>query len=66
MMADDLRSDMGKGFSRVNDELAAVGAEIKLSADDNRRYFQMLTEQIRDSVKVVAEVTVHNTSRLDS
>lgn len=65
MMADDLRSEMEKGFSRVDNEFAAVRADIKQSADDSRRYFQILTEQIRDSVKLVAEATSHNTSRLD-
>ena len=66
MMADERRSDMEKGFGRVDNEFAAVRAEIKQSADDNRRYFQMLTGQIRDSVTIVAEVTAHNSSRLDN
>lgn len=73
MMADDVRSDMENGFgkihdrfARVDDEFAAVRAEIRKSAEDSRRYFQMLTEQIRDSVRLVAEGTAHNTSRLDS
>jgi chromosome segregation ATPase len=106
-MADDLRSDMEKGFARVDErfarvderfarvderfarvderfdrvderfdrvdeeltamraEFAAVRADIKQSAEDTRRYFQILSEDMRDGVKRVAEVTAHNSSRLD-
>jgi len=67
-----LRAEMKDGFKRVDDEFAAVHAEftavraeIGQSADDTRRYFQMLAEQMRDSVAIVAEGTAHNTSRLD-
>jgi uncharacterized protein (DUF3084 family) len=52
-------------FAAVHAEFTAVRAEIGRSADDTRRYFQMLAEQMRDSVAIVAEGTAHNTSRLD-
>jgi uncharacterized coiled-coil DUF342 family protein len=52
-------------FAAVHAEFIAVRAEIGRSADDTRRYFQMLAEQMRDSVAIVAEGTAHNTSRLD-
>jgi len=54
-----LRDEMNSGFTDVQ-------AEIRQSADDSRRYFQILTEQIRDSVRVVAEVNAHHASRLDN
>jgi uncharacterized protein (DUF3084 family) len=52
-------------FAAVHAEFTAVRAEIGRSADDTRRSFQMLAEQMRDSVAIVAEGTAHNTSRLD-
>jgi uncharacterized coiled-coil DUF342 family protein len=52
-------------FAAVHAEFTAVREEIGRSADDTRRYFQMLAEQMRDSVAIVAEGTAHNTSRLD-
>ena len=54
-----LRDEMNIGFTDVR-------AEIRESADDSRRYFQILTEQIRDSVKLVAEANTHHASRLDN
>ena len=65
-----LRDEMAAQGTTLRDEMksefATVRAEIKQSADDNRRYFQMLTEQMQDSVKLVAEATANNAYRLEN
>jgi hypothetical protein len=41
-------------------------ADMKTESEATRRHFDIMTEKIHDSVKVVAEATVHHTSRLDN
>lgn len=44
---------------------AEMTAEMKAEGEATRRHFDMVTEHMRDVVKLVAEGTVRNTERLD-
>ncbi len=52
-------------FRNVYAELATVRAEIKAEGETTRRHMDMLVEQMRDVVKIVAEGTAANSVRLD-
>ena len=64
-MTDDLRSEMKAGFKRVDDEFVAVRREIKAEAETTRRHFDIVAEQFKESVKVLADGTARNTERLN-
>ncbi len=53
-------------FKKVDDEFAKMRAEIKAEGETSRRHFDIVAENIRDSVKIVAEGNAHNSSRLDN
>jgi len=57
MTIDELRAAM-------QDEFKSVRAEIKTEGETTRRHFDIMVEKVNDSVKLVAEATAHNTSRL--
>jgi archaellum component FlaC len=73
---DDRFATIDDRFKKVDDEFAKVRAEITMSAETiraeikregetTRRHFDIMVEKISDSVKIVAEATAHNSSRLD-
>ena len=75
-MTDDLRDDMKAGFKKVDNEFVAVRAEmtagfkkvddqIKAEGQTTRRYFDIVAEQFKEYVKVLADGTARNTERLD-
>jgi hypothetical protein len=41
-------------------------AEIKAEGETTRRHFDIMVEKVHDSVRLVAEGTVHNAARLDN
>jgi phage protein U len=57
MTIDDLRAEMQAEFKPVR-------TEIKTEGETTRRHFDIMVEKVNDSVKLVAEATAHNTSRL--
>jgi len=57
MRLDELRAAM-------QDEFKSVRAGIKTEGETTRRHFDIMVEKVNDSVKLVAEATAHNTSRL--
>jgi hypothetical protein len=59
------RSDMTAEFTNVRAELAGLRTELKFEGETTRRHFDVMVEQMRDIVKVVADGTVRNTERLD-
>jgi septal ring factor EnvC (AmiA/AmiB activator) len=52
-------------FQSVDAEFRSVRAEIKAEGEATRRHFDIVAEQMKDIVKVVAEGTARNTGRLD-
>lgn len=58
MTVDELRDEMRTEFKSVR-------AEIKAEAETTRRHFDVMVEEVKDVVKVVADGTVRNTERLD-
>jgi archaellum component FlaC len=52
-------------FNNIDAEFKGVRAEIKAEAEATRRHFDIVAEQMKDIVKVVAEGTARNTERLD-
>ena len=52
-------------FESVDAEFKSVRAEIKAEGEATRRHFDIVAEQMRDSIRVVAEGTARNTERLD-
>ena len=52
-------------FQSVDAEFRSVRAEIKAEGEATRRHFDIVAEQLKDIVKVVAEGTARNTGRLD-
>ena len=65
MTIDELRAEMQTEFTKVRTEFKNVRTEIKTEGETTRRHFDIMVEKVNDSVKLVAEATVHNTSRLD-
>ena len=53
-------------FTKVHAEFATLRLEMKAEGETTRRHFDVMVEKITDSVKIVAEATLHNTSRLDN
>ena len=55
-------------FKNVRTEIAMafknVRAEVRTEGETTRRHFDIMVEKVNDSVKLVAEATAHNTSRL--
>jgi hypothetical protein len=60
-----LRAEVQGGFKRVDDEFVAVRREIKVEAETTRRHFDIVAEQFKEYVKVLADGTARNTERLD-
>ncbi|HEX6464786.1 MAG TPA: hypothetical protein VFZ98_10045 [Vicinamibacterales bacterium] len=58
----DMRFDELQAQMRV--QSASVRRAIAKQSEEDRRYFKMLAEDVRDSVRVVAEGTAHNTTLL--
>jgi chromosome segregation ATPase len=53
-------------FTKVHAEFATLRLQMKAEGETTRRHFDVMVEKITDSVKIVAEATLHNTSRLDN
>ena len=51
-------------FKNVRSEITSLRTEIKSEGETTRRHFDIMVEKVNDSVKIVAEGTAHNTSRL--
>lgn len=60
-----VRAEMQDGFKRVDQEFVAVRAEIKAEAEATRRHFDIVAEDMKDLIKIVAEATAQNPQRLD-
>jgi Skp family chaperone for outer membrane proteins len=71
-----VRNEMKAGFKKVDDEFVAVRtemqdfraelkAEIRSEGETTRRHFDVVAEQFKDYVKVLADGTARNTERLD-
>lgn len=69
MTIDELRGEMQGEFKKacteMQTEFTDVRTEIKTEGETTRRHFNIMVEKVNDSVKLVAEATAHNTSRLD-
>jgi Skp family chaperone for outer membrane proteins len=72
----DVRTEMRAGFKKVDDEFVTVRtemqalrtelkAEMKAEGDTTRRHFDIVAEQFKEYVKVLADGTARNTERLD-
>jgi hypothetical protein len=59
------RTEVQAGFKRLDDEFGAVRTEIKAGAETTRRHFDIVAEQFKEYVKVLADGTARNTERLD-
>jgi hypothetical protein len=78
-MTDDIRSEMKAGFKKVDDQFKKVDdrfkkvddqfadlqAEIRSEGETTRRHFDIVAEQFKEYVKVLADGTARNTERLD-
>ena len=53
-----VRTEMTAGFKKVDDQIKAEG-------ETTRRYFDIVAEQFKEYVKVLADGTARNTERLD-
>ncbi len=53
-----VRAEMTAGFKKVDDQ-------IKVEGETTRRYFDIVAEQFKEYVKVLADGTARNTERLD-
>ena len=64
----DLEKSTDERFGELKAEMraqfASVRRTISKQSKTDRRYFRMLAEDVRDSIRVVAEGTAHNTARL--
>lgn len=60
-----VRAEMAAGFEKVDDRFDKVDARIKAEGETTRRHFDIVAEQFRDYVKVLADGTARNTERLD-
>ena len=72
MTADDLRTEMRKGFKKVDErfngvygEFEKLRAEMKAEGERTCRHFDVMVEKMQESVKLVAEATSHHAVRLD-
>ena len=52
-------------FGAIDGQLGEVRAEIKAEGIETRRHFDVVAEQLRDYVKVLADGIARNTERLD-
>jgi chromosome segregation ATPase len=52
-------------FDSVDAEFKRIRAEIRAEGEATRRHFDMVAEQMNDSIRVVAEGTSRNAERLD-
>ncbi len=68
MMSDDLRAAMRAEFKTFRMEMRAgfknVRTDMKTEGETTRRHFDIMVEKVNESVKLVAEATAHNSSRL--
>ncbi len=71
-----VRTEVQAGFKRVDDQFVAVGtkmealrtelrADMKAEGETTRRHFDIVAEQFKEYVKVLADGTARNTERLD-
>jgi len=71
-----VRTEVRAGFKRVDDQFVAVGtrmealrtelrAEMRAEGETTRRHFDIVAEQFKEYVKVLADGTARNTERLD-
>jgi hypothetical protein len=72
MTTDDLRTEMRKGFKKVDErfngvygEFEKLRAEMKAEGEKTRLHFDVMVEKMQESVKLVAEATAHHAVRLD-
>jgi F0F1-type ATP synthase membrane subunit b/b' len=70
---ENVRTEMKGEFENVRAEITNLRAEFKedlraaieAEGETTRRHFDIMVEKISDSVRIVAEGTAHNTSRID-
>jgi hypothetical protein len=62
---DEQFSRVDDRFTRVEDEFKSVRAEIKAEGEATRRHFDIVAEDMKDLIKIVAEATAQNTQRLN-
>jgi phage protein U len=60
----NVRTEMQGEFKSVRAEIDTVRTEIKTEGQTTRRHFDIMVEKVNESVRLVAEATAHNTSRL--
>ena len=70
MTPDELHATMQAEFKQVRQEIQEIKKEIKKEIKEEgkttRRHFDIMVEKVNDSVKIVAEGTAHNTTRLEN
>jgi hypothetical protein len=78
MTTDDLRTEMRKGFKKVDErfnrvderfngvygEFEKLRAEMKAEGEKTRLHFDVMVEKMQESVRLVAEATAHHAVRL--
>lgn len=60
-----VRAEMTAGFKKVDEKFTQVDDQIKAEGETTRRYFDIVAEQFKEHVKVLADGTGRNTERLD-
>jgi hypothetical protein len=60
-----VRAEMTAGFKNVDERFKQVDDQIKVEGETTRRYFDIVAEQFKEYVKVLADGTARNTERLD-
>ncbi len=60
-----VRAEMTAGFKTVDERLKQVDDQIKAEGETTRRYFDIVAEQFKEYVKVLADGTARNTERFD-
>lgn len=65
----ELRAEMRAGFTAVDRRFealeAGIEARITEEAETTRRYFDIMVEQVKDRVKIIAEGVSHHGTVLD-
>ena len=63
--SESLASTLRAEVANVSESIVStLRDEMKKQSEEDRRHFKMLAEDVRDSVRIVAEATAHNTARL--
>ena len=60
-----VRAEITAGFKKVDERFKQVDDQIKAEGETTRRYFDIVAEQFKEHVKVLADGTARNTERLD-